>query len=417
MAGRADQVRRAARFTGSLYAGKARGLVDTHLRRNEYARLRTAGADPYPVYERIRAAGPFVRTPSGQLATVDHAVCDAVLRSRRFGTEPEGASGVDPVLDRSFLTRNEPEHARLRRVVAPAFSAQRVADLRGVVEATVADLLDDAVEAGELDLVAGYAAPVPIAVVNALLGIPEDDGRLLATYAVTVADAAPGIASLRQARDVMVAAAALTRVFERLLEQRRRDPRDDLLSAMVAAEAEGEIRTEELVPLCRMLLLAGFETSVNLIGSAVDLLLDHPEQWKALVADPGLASAVVQETLRLEPPVQRAGRISFDDTEIAGQPIHAGQRVTLLIAGANRDPAVFRDPARFDIARTDVADHLAFSSGIHHCVGRPLAELEATIALARLAERVPELRRAGAVRHRRSTLVRGPVVLPVATGA
>jgi cytochrome P450 len=414
MAGRADQARRAARFTGSLYAGKVRGLVDTHVRRSEYARLRTAGADPYPVYERIRAAGTFVATPGGQLATVDHAVCDAVLRSRRFGTEPEGAASVDPVFDRSFLTRNDPDHARLRRLVAPAFSAQRVADLRSLVETTVADLLDAAVVAGELDLVSGYAAPVPIAVVNALLGIPEDDGRLLATYAVTVADAAPGIASLRQAREVMLAAAALTGIFERLLDHRRRDPRDDLLSAFVAAEAAGEISTDELVPLCRMLLLAGFETSVNLIGSAVHLLLDHPDQWELLVADPGLASAVVQETLRFEPPVQRAGRISFDDTEIAGQRIAAGQRVTLLIAGANRDPAVFREPNVFDITRTDGAEHLAFSSGIHHCVGRPLAELEATIAIARLAERMPRLRRAGAVRHRRSTLVRGPVVLPVA---
>lgn len=416
MAGRADQVRRAARFTGSLYVGQVRGLVDTHLRRNEYARLRNAGADPYPVYERIRAAGTFVRTPSGQLATVDHAVCDAVLRSRRFGTEPEGTTGVDPVFDRSFLTRNDPDHARLRRLVAPAFGAQRIVDLRSLVETTVAELLDAAAEAGELDLVSGLAAPVPIAVVNALLGIPEDDGRLLARYAVTVADAAPGIRSLRQARDVMVAAAALTRVFERLLDERRRDPRDDLLSSLVAAERAAEIRTEELVPLCRMLLLAGFETSVNLIGSAVDRLLDHPEQWEMLVADPTLAGAVVQETLRFEPPVQRAGRISFDDTEIAGHPVAAGQRVTLLIAGANRDPAVFRDPNRFDITRTDGAEHLAFSSGIHHCVGRPLAELEATIAIARLAERLPTLHRAGAVQHRRSTLVRGPLVLPVATG-
>ncbi|MBA2952411.1 cytochrome P450 [Nocardioides sp. MAH-18] len=416
MAGRTDQVRRAARFAGSLYAGQVRGLVDTHLRRNEYARLRNAGADPYPVYERIRAAGTFVPTPGGQLATVDHAVCDAVLRSRRFGTEPEGAASVDPAFDRSFLTRNDPDHARLRALVAPVLSAQRVVDLRCLVETTVDGLLDDIGEAGEVDLVSRLAAPVPIAVVNAVLGVPEDDGRLLEGHAVTVADAAPGIRSLRQARNVMLAAASLTRIFERLLDERRGDPRDDLLSSLVAAERAGEIRSDELVPLCRMLLLAGFETSVNLIGSAVDRLLDHPEQWELLVADPALAGAVVQETLRFEPPVQRAGRVSFDDTEIAGHPIGAGQRVTLLIAGANRDPAVFRDPGRFDITRTDGAEHLAFSSGIHHCVGRPLAELEATITIARLAERVPGLRRAGAVRHRRSTLVRGPLVLPVATG-
>ena len=162
-----------------------------------------------------------------------------------------------------------------------------------------------------------------------------------------------------------------------------------------------------------MLLIAGFETTVSLIGNAVDALLDHPDQWALLVADPGLAGAAVQETLRFDPPVQRTGRVSFYDTEVAGTPIAAGQWVNVLIGGANRDPAVFRDPAAFDITRTDGAEHLAFSSGIHHCIGRPLAELEATVALRVLAERLPALRRAGRVRRGNATLVRAPLSLPV----
>jgi cytochrome P450 len=167
--------------------------------------------------------------------------------------------------------------------------------------------------------------------------------------------------------------------------------------------------------MCGLLLIAGFETTVNLIGNAVHTLLVHPEEWERLVADPGRAAAVCQETLRFEPPVHRTARISFDDTEVGGQTVAREQFVHVLLGGANRDPSVFERPAVFDPDRPDAAEHLAFSSGIHHCLGRPLAELEATIALGRLAERAPRLRRAGRMRLRPSTIIRGPQVLPVRT--
>ena len=165
--------------------------------------------------------------------------------------------------------------------------------------------------------------------------------------------------------------------------------------------------------MCGLLLIAGFETTVNLIGNAVHTLLGHREQWELLVADPGRAGAIAQEVLRFEPPVHRTARISFDDTEVRGQPVRREQFVHVLLGGANRDPAVFERPDAFDPDRPDVAEHLAFSSGIHHCLGRPLAELEATVALARLAERAPRLERAGRMRLRPSTLIRGPRLLPV----
>ena len=419
MAGRTKQLRRAASFTSGLYGARARAVVDVRVRRNEFARLSAVGdGDPYPIYDRIRAAGPFVTTPTGHLATADHAICKEILRNRRFGVEPEGAAPPEPAFDRSLLTRNPPDHTRLRRLIAPTFSARRLADFTQMLETTVGRLLDDAAEAGTFDVMPALAEPLPVAVINRLLGIPDEDGAVLATYGETLGGAAAGFRSPRHARDVMVAARAMVRLFEKVIDRRRTEPGDDLISWLLAAEGDGdaELRAVELVPMCRMLLIAGFETTVNLVGNSVNALLDHPDQWAALVANPALAGAVVQESLRFDSPVQRTGRVSFDDTEIAGQAIRRGQWVNVLIGGANRDPQVFHEPNTFDLARTDLFDHLAFSSGIHRCVGRPIAELEGNVALRMLAERMPGLRRAGPARMRAMPLVRGPLSLPVRAG-
>jgi cytochrome P450 len=417
MTGRVAQLRSAARFASQLYGEQARGAYEAYVRRIPFARLRFAPGrdDPYPIYEQLRSQGPFVVTPMGNLATVDHALCKEVLRSRRFGVQPEGQ---DPPhdFDLSFLDRNPPDHTRLRRLVAPAFSPRRMAGFGGAVEKTVTGLLDDAAAAGEFDLVAALASPLPIAVITDLLGIPDADGDAFTRYGMALGSALSGLRSLRHAQQVMAANRDLEALFEDLFQRRRVHPEDDLISALVAAEADEVVRPAELVPLCGLLLIAGFETTVNLIGNAVNALLDHPDQWALLVADPDLAGAAVQETLRFDPPVQRTARASWDDVELAGQPVRREQWVNVLIGGANRDPVVFDDPDVFDITRTDGADHLAFSSGIHHCVGRPLAELEATVTLRLLAERMPTLRRAGAVRRRNATLIRGPLCLPVRAG-
>lgn len=410
-------MRRAAGFALGLYAEQGRGAYHAYVRRHPFTRLRFAPGreDPYPIYEQIRSRGPFIETPMGNLATVDHAVCKDVLRSRRWGVQPEG-QGPPEDFDLSFLDRNPPDHTRLRRLVAPAFSPRRTGGLRAGVDKTVDALLDDVAASGEFDLVAGLAAPLPIAVISDLLGVPDADTAAFSRYGAAIGSALAGIRSLRHAREVMAANRALEQLFLDLFERRRAEPADDLLTEIVAAEAAGEVASAEMVPLCGLLLIAGFETTVNLVGNAVNALLDHPDQWAALVADPGRAGAAVQETLRFDPPVQRTARVSFDDTEVAGTEITRNRWVNVLLGGANRDPAVFADPDVFDIGRTDGVEHLAFSSGIHHCVGRPLAELEATVALVRLAERFPRLRRAGAVRRRNATLIRGPLVLPVAAG-
>jgi cytochrome P450 len=336
-----------------------------------------------------------------------------VLRGRRFGVQPEGhVPGPDDDVDLSFLDRNPPDHTRLRRLASRAFSPRRVADYRARIETVVDRLLDDVASGRHLELVASYAAPVPIAVITELLGIPDADTAAFTRYGSAIGGALGGIRSLGHARELARADAELDALFAALFERRRVEPRDDLISDLVAVEGEA-IRPEELRPMCGLLLIAGFETTVNLIGNAVHTLLDHPEEWERLVAEPGRAAAVCQETLRFEPPVHRTARISFDDTEVTGRAVSAQQVVHVLLGGANRDPAVFARPDVFDPDRGDVGEHLAFSSGIHHCLGRPLAELEATVALARLAERAPGLRRAGRMRLRPSTLIRGPQVLPV----
>ncbi|MBZ5741206.1 cytochrome P450 [Nocardioides mangrovi] len=419
MTGRTAQLRSAARFASGLYLGEARGAYDAYVRRNLFARLRYAPGrdDPYPIYEQIRAGGTFYTTAMGNLATADHAACKEILRSRRWGVQPEGED-PPPEFDLSFLDRNPPDHTRLRRIAAPAFSPRRIAELRTGVEKTVERLLDDAerteATTGRFDLVPTLAAPLPIAVICDLLGIPDADTATFSRYGAALGSALSGIRSLGHARAVMEADAAIERLFTDLFERRRREPADDLVSELVAAEDAEQVRPAEMVPLCSLLLVAGFETTVNLVGNAVNALLDHPEQWGALVDDPGLAGAAVQETLRWDGPVQRTTRVSFDDTEVGGTPVARGRWVNVLIGGADRDPAVFAHADRFDLTRTDGGDHLAFSSGIHHCVGRPLAELEATVAIRQLAERMPSLRRAGAVRRRNATVIRGPVALPVA---
>ncbi|MCW2594612.1 MAG: cytochrome [Jatrophihabitans sp.] len=171
-----------------------------------------------------------------------------------------------------------------------------------------------------------------------------------------------------------------------------------------------------MVPLCTLLLIAGFETTVNLISNGVLALLDHPEQWAALCADPALAANTTEEVLRYDAPVQRTGRLALADVDLDGVQVHKGQFVATLIGGANRDPSVYEDPARFDITRTLPVEHLAFSSGIHYCLGQPLARLEATAAFRALAERRPDLRRAGRVVRRNAATIRGPLHLPVAVG-
>jgi hypothetical protein len=417
---RGSQLLDAARFATGLY--RQRLDVWQAARRGDLLsrrRSRDGIRDPYPIYEQMRARGPILPTRMGNWSTTSHPLCNEVLRGRSFGVaplEPPSDAG-EQAMDLSFLELNEPDHGRLRRLAQPAFSPRMMAGYRELIERTTHELVDaaeaKAARDGRFDLVASLAAPLPIAVITSMLGIPDADTAAFQRYGAAIGSALSGIRSLRHAREVMTAQREIAELFTALFALRERDPREDLVSVLVAERGE-RIRPRELAPMCQLLLIAGFETTVNLIGNGVRALLAHPEQWRALGEDPSLAGPCVEEVLRWDPPVQETGRIAFEDVEVGGVRVRKDQVVLTLLAGANRDPAVFDAPQVFDITRRPAAEHLAFSSGIHYCLGAPLARLEAATALAVLAERMPGLRPAGRVRMRPSSTIRGPLRLPVA---
>jgi P450-derived glycosyltransferase activator len=407
-------------FAARLYRERAGVVWAGFLQRDPMAllQLRPGRVDPYAVYGRLREGGPLTPTRRDGWVSTSHRVCDSVLRDRRFGVRPEdegqGAEADAPNM--SFLGLNPPDHTRLRKLATPGFGPRAVAGYTGRIERTTADLLDAASAAGRFDLVSGFAAPLPIAVITDLLGIPDSDSTDFARHGMILGGALDGIRSLRHAGQLQASSDEVVHLFEHLFELRRREPRDDIVSRLVAAEGD-QIEPAEMLAMCVLLLVAGFETTVNLISNAVLALLGHPEQWQALCADPeGLAPRVVEETLRWDPPVQRTDRVALQSLELEGKAVRKGQRVDILIGAANRDPEAYERPDTFDIMREAGPGHLAFSGGIHYCIGQSLARLEAAVALRMLAERMPGLARDGSVQRRNSTIIRGPLRVPVTAG-
>lgn len=257
-----------------------------------------------------------------------------------------------------------------------------------------------------------FASPLPIAVVTHLLGLPNDPERFR-RLGSTISRALDGIWSLGQARILAAADAELRSIFSQLLEERAAEPGDDLVSALVAEQGRA-ITPSELAALVRLLLVAGFETTVNAIGNGMYWLLADRDQWERLVADPSRAAAVTEEVLRFEPPVQLTARVANEPVELGGLALETNQWVLTLLAAANRDPEVYPEPDRFDIMRESPAEHLAFSGGIHYCLGSPLARLELTRAFRALAERFPKIRKTGPITMRPGTTLRGPLRFPMA---
>jgi hypothetical protein len=374
--------------------------------------------DPYPIYERIRARGVLSRSRTGMWVTASHELATEVLRDRRFRVRngadrvSGGLGELDPGMDDSLVDMEPPEHTRLRRLVAPAFSRSRVESLRVVAEKLIERLLDQAAANGGFDLIAEVALPLPVGIISGLLGVPDTDSAKFAHYGRMIVRLLDGIQTVKQARAVRGAVAELRALLTQVVRARRAEPADDLISALLV-ESDDPLSAKEIVALGLQLLIAGFETTTHLIGNGVGALLADPDQWSALHADPTLAGRVVEETLRYDPPVQLTQRIAKENVELNGQQLAAGDQLIVVLAGAGRDPAVFADPRRFDPLRADAGEHLGFSGGHHYCLGAPLARLEGEVAFAELARRFPRLRPAGPAVQRPSTVLRGKLTLPV----
>ncbi|WP_447643805.1 cytochrome P450 [Nocardioides zeae] len=393
-------------------------------------------ADPYPAYEELRSRGRIV---PGRIvsATADHALTTALLRHPdvrvgaglrdlpgplgalgRWGTDPWAAGPIDPP---SLLAIDGVDHARLRRLVNRAFTARQVRAQEDLVTATAERLLDRIERSGaeRTDLVDAYAAQLPVAVIGAILGVPERDHRQLLAWGNSAASLLdPGLRWGRYRR-ASSAVRALHRWVTEHVEAKRRDPGDDLLSQLALLDGDGDetgLTDLELRAVALLVLAAGFETTVNLISNAVVLLERHREQRDRALAEPDLWAGVVEETLRFDPPVQNSLRVVPHDLELEGVAIAGGTPVLLFLAGANRDPAVFDDPHVFDSARPNANAHLAFSSGAHYCLGAALARAEARIALRMLHERFPDLRVDGEPVRRETRVLRGFERLPVTPG-
>ncbi|MDX3215424.1 cytochrome P450 [Streptomyces sp. ME02-6991-2B] len=380
-------------------------------------------ADPYGAYGGLREAGPVHRVTGtdGRPAwvvtryeDVRRALADPMLSLDKRNALPGNYAGfaLPPALDANLLNMDPPDHTRIRRLVSQAFTPRRVADLREPVRRTAAELLDAVAPDGRADLIAAYAAPLPITVICELLGVAPGDRRDFRGW--TDALVAPDPARPSAAKE---AVAAMLAYFGQLVARKRAHPEDDLLSAMIAArDDEDRLSEDELMSLTFLILFAGYENTVQLIGNAVLALLTHPEQLAALRAEPDRAAAAVEELTRWDGPAPLAiRRFPLQDVAIGGVTVPAGQTVLLSLAAANRDPARFPEPDRLDLGRADTG-HLGLGHGIHYCLGAPLARLETEVALVELLTRFPELALdadPAELRWRPSMRSRGLLALPV----
>ncbi|RZQ60436.1 cytochrome P450 [Amycolatopsis suaedae] len=375
-------------------------------------------AGEHTVYAELRARGPVHQPKQGPPLLLSHRLCSEVLRDTRIGMRLPGGRSASPnnTLSGTFIEYDPPDHTRLRRLAAPAFRPRLLRDYRTRIEKVTLDLLHSAVRKGEFDLVTDFASPLPIAVISDLLGIPDEHADRFARNGRLMAESPMGTSRLGHQRAINAAIADLGRLFADLMEQRRADPRDDVISLLTAAESEDRITADELVKTCGLLLIAGFETTVNLIGNATKLLTDdHPAQWALLKQDPDLAPRAVEEVLRYAPPVPFASRICQETVDLDGRSLPPKTMLMLLFAAANRDPEAYAEPDQFLLERAaGEPEHLSFSSGIHYCLGAPLARMEGEVALRAMIELMPNLRVIGEPTPRPTNVLRGYLHLPVA---
>ena len=384
-------------------------------------------ANPYPVFNELRDGGPLLMPDSNLVVFSSFSECEQVLRDpsscadRLKSTAAQRAmaagENLRPFGTPGFLFLDPPDHTRLRRLVSKAFSPKVVKALEPDIAGLVDALLDKVEEKGEFDAVVDLAYPLPVAVICRLLGVPlEDEEQFSWASGILAQGLDPFVAFTGQAHgfeERLEAGLWLRGYLRDLMERRRTHPADDLMSALIAVEESGDQLTEdEIVATCNLLLIAGHETTVNLIANAVLAMLRHREHWTALARDPLIVNGIVEETLRWDPPVQLVGRVAGEDMTVGETPVAQGDTMMLLLAAAHRDPAVTDRPDEFDPTRPSIR-HLAFGLGAHFCLGSPLARLEAAVALSAVTTRFPDARLAAEPDYKPHVTLRGMAQLAV----
>lgn len=415
-------VRTAARISARQGDLQARFATDPSLR-----------ADPVPFFEELRAQGPLVRSRVSYL-TVDHAVAHELLRSEDFRVMSLGGAlppllrrleartrpdGLHPLLPPSLLAVEPPEHTRYRKTVSSVFTARAVAALRDRVEDTATALLDDlSDESGVVDIVAQYCAQLPVAIISEILGVPDDDRDRILEFGELAAPSLDFGLSWAQYQTVQRGLEGFNGWLTNHLQTLRDNSGSDLMSQLIdASDAGVRLDEAELKAIAGLVLAAGFETTVNLLGNGIRMLLGAPDQLALLTDDPSLWPNAVEEILRLDSPVQLTVRVARADTVVAGTPVQRGEMVVIYLAAANRDPAVFTDPHTFDVRRAGAGKHLAFSGGRHFCLGAALARMEGEVGLRQFFTRFPDAELAGPGSRRDTRVLRGWARLPVSLGS
>jgi cytochrome P450 len=375
--------------------------------------------DPYRVYEQLRGSSPvFHVAPADLYMLFDYASVKRALHDNEVFSSAVGASRGHSFEWLMFM--DPPRHTKLRAIINRAFTSRSIAALEPRIRELATALVDDVVARGDVDIEAHLAAPLPMMVIAELLGLPLSDWRKLVGWSQTIMNLAATI--MGPASESAVASAEFLRAdgemreyLGALVAARRAKPEEDLITRLVTAEVDGQhLSEDELVRFFELLLAAGTETTTNLIDNAIICLVDHPDQWARLMAEPALVPSVIEEVLRFRAPAQAMFRATKQAVELHGVTIPAGKMVVPILGAANRDPAVFSEPSRFDITR-DPNPHLAFGHGIHFCLGAPLSRLEAKVALEELVPRIREIRYAenGPWQPRKPFHVHGPAALPI----
>ncbi|MBX8631636.1 MAG: cytochrome P450 [Thermoplasmata archaeon YP2-bin.285] len=385
-------------------------------------------SNPYPVYRRIRAASPvYLSDDVGGYMLTRHQDCDYILSNPSFGKDFErrieteisrqnklkDGDSIVP-FSKSMLFLDPPNHTRLRQLVSKAFTPGAVERIRPFVENLARDLLRSA-DRREYDIMNEYAGPLPAFTIARMLGVPSKDMKRFKEWSEK---AVLSLDATRPREDMIAAARATSELgayFASLIDERRNSKSDDLLNSLISAEESGDrLNREELLSMCILLLIAGHETTTNLIGNGFLALMRNREQMQLLCDDRSLLRSAIEEFLRYDPPVQMVARGVMADSILSGHPVSSGSKVIAVIGAANRDPEVFENPDRLDITRKNNR-HLSFSKGIHYCLGAQLAKLEGEIAINALLDRMPNARIAQEPVWRNNANLRGMESLLVTT--